>query len=74
MLTHPHHQKNTKLQVAIRAAEAGAAVVMAAADKPRNVTSKGSIGDIVTDTDKAAEAAIVAVLQVDWFGRRLFCR
>lgn len=34
-----------------------------AADKPRNIQSKGSIGDIVTDTDKASEAACIAAIQ-----------
>lgn len=33
-----------------------------ALDRPRNIQSKGSIGDIVTDTDKAAEVAAVAVI------------
>jgi myo-inositol-1(or 4)-monophosphatase len=37
--------------------------VLAAADKPRNIQSKGSIGDIVTDTDKASEAACIAAIQ-----------
>lgn len=49
--------------VAEKAAKAGAEVVLAALDKPRNIQSKGSIGDIVTDTDKASEAVCVAAIQ-----------
>jgi hypothetical protein len=33
----------------------GVQVVMEALDKPRNIQSKGSIGDIVTDTGRHAE-------------------
>jgi myo-inositol-1(or 4)-monophosphatase len=36
---------------------------MAAVDQPRTIRSKGSIGDVVTDTDKASEAACVAAIQ-----------
>jgi hypothetical protein len=43
-------------------------VVLAALGKPRNIQSKGSIGDIVTDTDKASEAACVAALQAAYPG------
>jgi myo-inositol-1(or 4)-monophosphatase len=35
---------------------------MEAVDKPRNISFKGAT-DLVTDTDKAAEAAILAALQ-----------
>ena len=38
-------------------------VIMAAADKPRKISSKQGT-DIVTDTDKASEAACVAAIQV----------
>jgi hypothetical protein len=37
-------------------------VVLAALDKPRNIQSKGSIGDIVTDTGKGGAACICCVL------------
>ncbi|KAI8465853.1 MAG: hypothetical protein J3K34DRAFT_371206 [Monoraphidium minutum] len=37
-------------------------VITEALDRPRNIKSKGAIGDIVTDTDKASEAACVAVI------------
>jgi len=47
--------------VAIRAAEAGGAVVRTALDTPRNVQYKGEL-DLVTDTDKGSEAAVLAVL------------
>ena len=35
-------------------------VIMEALDKPRNVTYKGAT-DLVTDTDKASEEAVLAV-------------
>ena len=44
------------------AARAGAAVVMEAVDKPRNIQFKGAT-DLVTDTDKAAEEACLAVVR-----------
>lgn len=50
------------LKVAIRAAEAGAAVVSAAVDKPRNIQFKGAT-DLVTDTDKGSEEAVLAVVK-----------
>jgi len=46
------------LEVARHAADVGAQVVMAAADKPKNLARKEGT-DIVTETDKAAEVAIV---------------
>eukprot|EP00775_Hariotina_reticulata_P012474 gene12474-12608_t len=51
--------------VAERAAAAGAEIVTAALDKPRNISTKdsGIVGDIVTETDKAAEAACIAAIQ-----------
>jgi myo-inositol-1(or 4)-monophosphatase len=50
------------LKVAQRAAEAGATIVRDAVDKPRNITFKGAT-DLVTDTDKASEEAILAVIR-----------
>jgi fructose-1,6-bisphosphatase/inositol monophosphatase family enzyme len=37
-------------------------VVMEAVDKPRNIQYKGDL-DLVTDTDKAAETACLAVIR-----------
>lgn len=53
-------------QVAEAAAAAGAAVITAALDKPRNISSKGSVGDIVTDTGAARGARVGA-------GRKACC-
>lgn len=50
------------LSVVQQAAEAGAKVVMDAVDKPRNIQYKG-VADLVTDTDRASEEAILAVIQ-----------
>lgn len=50
------------LQVALKAAEAGADVVRAALDKPRTISFKGAT-DLVTETDGASEAAILDVLR-----------
>lgn len=50
------------LQVAQIAAEKGAEVVREALDRPRNITFKGAT-DLVTETDKASEEAILAVLR-----------
>lgn len=58
----PKVRANELRKVAEAAAAAGAKVISEALDKPRNIKSKGSIGDIVTDTDKASEAACVAVI------------
>ena len=49
--------------VAEEAARAGAAVVQEAVDKPRNISSKSTSADLVTETDLASEAAILAVLR-----------
>ena len=49
--------------VAEEAARAGAAVVQEALDKPRNISSKSTSTDLVTETDVASEAAILAVLR-----------
>lgn len=48
--------------VAEKAARAGAAVVRDALDSPPNITFKGAT-DLVTDTDKAAEEACLAVVR-----------
>jgi len=53
-----------ELKVAVRAAEAGAAVIRAAWGKPAQVQHKGDV-DLVTETDLAAEAAILAVLRAE---------
>ena len=49
------------LTIAERAADAGAAIVADAVDKPRNISFKGAT-DLVTDTDKASEEAILKVI------------
>lgn len=50
------------LQVVEAAAKTGAQVVMDAVNKPRNVTYKG-LTDLVTDTDKSSEVAILEVVR-----------
>lgn len=50
------------LEVAIAAAREGGEIVSAAMDRPKNISYKGEV-DIVTETDKKSEAAIVARLQ-----------
>ncbi|XP_060192134.1 phosphatase IMPL1, chloroplastic-like isoform X1 [Lycium barbarum] len=50
------------LQVVEVAAKTGAQVVMDAVNKPRNVTYKG-LTDLVTDTDKSSEVAILEVVR-----------
>nr|AAK62447.1 Unknown protein [Arabidopsis thaliana]AAP37817.1 At1g31190 [Arabidopsis thaliana] len=50
------------LEVVELAAKTGAEVVMEAVNKPRNITYKG-LSDLVTDTDKASEAAILEVVK-----------
>lgn len=49
------------LAVAERAADAGKAIVLDAVDKPRNISFKGAT-DLVTDTDKASEEAILNII------------
>jgi hypothetical protein len=49
------------LAVAQRAADAGAAIILDAVDKPRNISYKGAT-DLVTDTDKASEDAILKII------------
>ncbi|CAL8460782.1 g313 [Coccomyxa elongata] len=53
------------LEVAERAAKAGAAVVSERVDKPRNIEFKGAT-DLVTDTDKASEDAVLSVLRASF--------
>jgi myo-inositol-1(or 4)-monophosphatase len=55
---------------ALRAANAGAAVIELALDLPRNVMYKGAL-DLVTDTDKAAEKAVEAVLRAEYPGHAI---
>ena len=50
------------LDVAKHAADAGAAIVSANLDKPRNISYKGAT-DLVTDTDQASEDAILNVIR-----------
>ncbi|KAL9456553.1 hypothetical protein AB3S75_005727 [Citrus x aurantiifolia] len=50
------------IQVVESAAKTGAEVVMDAVNKPHNITYKG-LTDLVTDTDKASEAAVLEVVQ-----------
>ncbi|KAF3450035.1 hypothetical protein FNV43_RR06114 [Rhamnella rubrinervis] len=57
------------IQVVETAANTGAQVVMDAVNKPRNVTYKG-LTDLVTDTDKMSEAAILEVVKEN-FGDHL---
>uniref|UniRef100_A0A2P2JZM2 Inositol monophosphatase family protein n=1 Tax=Rhizophora mucronata TaxID=61149 RepID=A0A2P2JZM2_RHIMU len=57
------------IQVVESAASTGAQVVMDAVNKPRNIAYKG-ITDLVTDTDKASEAAMLEVVRKN-FGDHL---
>ncbi|KZV42514.1 hypothetical protein F511_38539 [Dorcoceras hygrometricum] len=50
------------LHVVQTAAETGAQVVMDAVNKPRNISYKG-LTDLVTDTDKMSEAAVLDVVR-----------
>ncbi|CAJ1975534.1 unnamed protein product [Sphenostylis stenocarpa] len=50
------------IEVVKTAAQTGAQVVMEAVSKPRNITYKGST-DLVTETDKMSEAAILEVVK-----------
>ncbi|KAG6753376.1 hypothetical protein POTOM_043443 [Populus tomentosa] len=53
---------NHLIQVVETAAKTGAEVVMDAVNKPRNITYKG-LTDLVTDTDKMSETAILEVVR-----------
>ncbi|MGH9865522.1 MAG: inositol monophosphatase family protein [Candidatus Acidiferrales bacterium] len=50
------------LEVAVEAAEEAGAIIAAAADRPKNISYKGEV-DLVTETDKKSEAAILARLR-----------
>lgn len=49
------------LEVAVEAAEEAGAIIAEAADRPKNISYKGEV-DLVTETDKKAEAVILARL------------
>ncbi|KAK7281603.1 hypothetical protein RIF29_09732 [Crotalaria pallida] len=53
---------NHLIEVVKTAAQTGAQVVMDAVNKPRNITYKG-LTDLVTETDKMSEAAILEVVK-----------
>ncbi|GMH02677.1 hypothetical protein Nepgr_004516 [Nepenthes gracilis] len=53
---------NQLLEVVEKAARTGAEVVMDAVNKPRNIAFKG-LTDLVTDTDKMSEAAVLQVVR-----------
>ncbi|XP_044496837.1 phosphatase IMPL1, chloroplastic-like isoform X1 [Mangifera indica] len=57
------------IQVVETAAKTGSEVVMDAVNRPRNITYKG-LTDLVTDTDKNSEAAILEVVKKN-FGEHL---
>ncbi|KAJ0975774.1 hypothetical protein J5N97_017739 [Dioscorea zingiberensis] len=57
----------SSLQVVETAAKTGAEVVMEAVNKPRNISYKG-ITDLVTDTDKSSESAILEVVRKNFSG------
>lgn len=58
------------LHVVETAAKTGSEVVMEAVNKPRNVTYKEGLTDLVTDTDKMSESAILEVVRKN-FGDHL---
>nr|UAD82038.1 myo-inositol-phosphate phosphatase 1 [Trebouxia lynnae] len=66
MATHPSRAASDMFsqlkQIALEAAKTGAEVVHEALEKPRNIHFKG-VTDLVTDTDRASEEAILKVLQ-----------
>ncbi|KAL3616737.1 Phosphatase impl1, chloroplastic [Castilleja foliolosa] len=51
------------LGVIENAAKTGAQVIMDAVNKPRNITYKNGLADLVTETDKMSEAAILEVVR-----------
>ncbi|KAL5538910.1 hypothetical protein UlMin_045773, partial [Ulmus minor] len=57
------------IEVVEKAAKTGAEVVMDAVNKPQNITYKG-LTDLVTETDKMSEAAILEVVKKN-FGHHL---
>ncbi|KAL6502216.1 Phosphatase impl1, chloroplastic [Orobanche hederae] len=54
---------NQLLGVIETAAKTGAQVIMGALNKPRNITYKKGLADLVTETDKDSEAAILGVVR-----------
>jgi len=58
---------HAELETATRAAQAGAALIRAAWGKPPRVEHKGDV-DLVTETDLAAEAAVLALLRATFPG------
>ncbi|MEO2237600.1 MAG: inositol monophosphatase family protein, partial [Candidatus Poseidoniia archaeon] len=50
------------MQIAAAAAKAGAEVIRAGFGRPQRVEMKGPV-DLVTETDRAAEAVVVALLE-----------
>lgn len=56
-------ERDALLAVARRAAEAGGAVLSEQFGQVRQVREKGRCGDLVTEADLAAEAAVLALLQ-----------
>jgi myo-inositol-1(or 4)-monophosphatase len=51
------------LQTALDAAALGGAVLLEHLERPRQIAEKGRRADLVTDADRASEAAIVARLR-----------
>eukprot|EP00798_Chlamydomonas_sp_ICE-L_P024713 gene24713-10351_t len=51
------------LDVSKRGAEAGKEIIMEALNKPRSITFKMSTADIVTETDRASEEAVLKVVK-----------
>ncbi|KAK9937130.1 hypothetical protein M0R45_013941 [Rubus argutus] len=64
-----HIPASQLVEVVEKAAKTGAEVVMDAVNKPRNITYKG-LTDLVTETDKKSEAAILEVVKKN-FGDHL---
>ena len=56
-------QLQTFLDIATEAALAGGAVLLSYWGKLEDIQEKGSPGNLVTEADKAAEAAIVEIIQ-----------
>lgn len=58
------------MDVAVEAAREAGAIVLAAANQPKNISYKGEV-DLVTETDKKSEAAILARLRHHFPGHAL---
>jgi len=56
---------NKYLETAIEAAREAGAIILAGHDSPKKITYKGEV-DLVTETDRRSEAAIVARLRRDF--------